>query len=254
MKISVLTPSIRPEGLDVAYKSLMRQDFDPADFEWVIVGPSNVTEFASKEYIDSDHRFVIKVVEERGKREGDFYNLTKSFNDVFKNAEGELGVMLTDMTWITSDTLTTLWNHYQANPKSCVGGIGHQYEKMEMNKPQIMVWRDPRARMDYGSFYEIQPIDFEMCLASIPIQAWKDAGGFDEDFDQVAALGEKDLAIRMDKLGYKFYLDQSLEYRAIKHPRLSPRWEEYYQKGCAMFEQKFTALNNGSRSAKLDFI
>lgn len=254
MKISVLTPSIRPEGLDIAYKCLKGQDFDPAEFEWIIVGNQAVVDYANQNYTDGSHKFPIRVFLEREKRDGDFYNLTKSFNDVFKNSEGELGVMLTDMTWITPDTLSRFWDHYQTNAYSCVGGIGHQYETVEMNKPQIMVWRDPRARMDFGSFYEIQPIDFEMCLASIPVKAWKDAGGFDEDFDQVAALGEKDLAIRMDKLGYKFFLDQSMEYRAVKHPRLSPKWEEYYQKGCKMFEEKFTALNSGTRPAKLKFI
>ena len=255
MKITVMTPSVRPEGLEIVRQSLEKQDFPKEDFEWVVCTPAPFPPIFDTVSMAGGVRS--RWIEERPKREGDFYNLTKAFNDVFKNAEGELCIMAVDLIWFPADTLTNFWNHYEENKRACVGAIGHQYdpESVEMGKPQVMIWKDPRARLDQGSFYEIYPIDFEMCLASMPRQMWVDAGGFDEDYDQVAALGEKDFCLRADKLGYKFYLDQAIEYRAIQHPRLNGKevWDAKYEEGCKMFQDKIESLNNGSRSPSLDF-
>ncbi|MEK6880163.1 MAG: hypothetical protein AABY22_11165, partial [Nanoarchaeota archaeon] len=206
IKLSILTASVRPEGLDIVYQCLRKQDFDPKEFEWIIVGNTEVHEYLIHQpwedhYVQDGDLFAftleggfqIRALTEPSKRKGDFYNLTKSYNLLFNNANGELAVMWTDLTWAPSDVLSLFWQHYQNNPNICVGAIGHQYEKVEMNKPQIEIWHDPRARTDYGSFYEISPIDFEMCLASIPVQAVKDVGGWDEHWDMYAATGEKEI-------------------------------------------------------------
>lgn len=253
MKISVLTASVRPEGLDIVKKSLDKQDFPKEDFEWIIVGNQNVVDFAQQYQAD----YLIKLILERPKREGDFYNLDKAYNDLFEHASGELAIMWTDMTWAPNDVLSNFWNHYQQNPTACVGAVGDQYDPtlIEFGKPQVVVWKDPRKRLDQGSFYEIYPIDFEMCLASIPVKAVKEAGGFDEKWDEFAALGEKELCLRMEKLGYKFCLDQSIEYRALKHDRLHGKhlWDEKYELGCKYFEKCLQEINNGSR-LKLSFL
>ena len=114
-------------------------------------------------------------------------------------------------------------------------------------EPMVNVWKDPRKRQDFGSFYESEPIDFEMCLASIPIEAMKEVGGFDEDYDKGAAVGEKEVALRIDKAGYKFYLDQSIEYRAVKHPILNgtEEWDKHYAISCALLEKHIHEINNG---------
>ena len=253
MKISVLTASVRPEGLDIVKNCLDKQDFSHDQFEWIIVGNKEVYEYASKWHETED--YWINVVLERPKTEGDFYNIDKAYNDLFKDASGELAVMWTDLTWAPNDVLSLFWQHYQNNPKICVGGIGHQYERVEMSKPQVEVWHDPRVRMDYGSFYEINPVDFEMCLASIPIQAMKEVGGFEEEYDKGAAVGEKEVALRMDKLGYKFYLDQSIEYRAVKHPRLNGKeeWDKRYEISCNLLDRHIREINNGER-LKLNYL
>ena len=198
------------------------------------------------------------MVQERPKRPGDFYNLTKSYNDLFKYADGQLAIMWTDLTWAPSTTLTDLWTHYEKNPRALVGGVGDQFEPGIVGmggEPTVQVWADPRKRTDLGSFYEISPVDFEMCLASIPIQAVYDVGGFDEAFDLYAALGEKELCQRIDKLNYKFYLDQSLIYKAFKHPRLKGQteWDKHYFEGCQYMEKCLKEINNGTR-LKLNYL
>lgn len=249
MKISIVTPTIRPELMGMVANCLKKQDF--TDFEWLIgTRPEMVDDI--KAAIGDDDRF--KVLPEPPKKDGDYYNLAKCWNMLFKEVQGELVLSIVDGIWFSNDTLTNFWKHFEDNPKACVGGIGHQYEGVEMGKPQILVWKDPRARLDQGSFYEIYPIDLELCMTSLPTQAIKNVGGVDEDYDRVAALSEKDMCLRMEKLGYKFYLDQSLEYRALKHPRLNNDWENKYQEGCVMFQEKIHNLNEGIRSPRLDFL
>lgn len=236
VKISVITPSVRKDGLDIVKKSLDNQTF--RDFEWIVVSPF--------EYKNCD-----LWIPDPPKNEGDMYNLNKAWNAAFKQAQGKLFVSFVDMTWAPPDALQQFWDHYEANPQGLIGGVGNQYEEVIDDKPEILIWKDPRMRMDQGSFYEINPIDLEFCLTSVPKQAILDCGGLDEEFDKVAALSEKDMCLRLDKLGYRFYLDQSIEYRALKHPRLTADWEERYQAGVKMFQEKLHNLNNGIRSPKV---
>ena len=93
----------------------------------------------------------------------------------------------------------------------------------------------------------------ELCVASIPKQAIYDVGGVEEKFDMGAALSEKEMCIRINKAGYSFWLDQSIEYRALKHPRLTPEWDEKYKIACAMYENYLHDILNGTR-LKLDYL
>lgn len=229
--ISIITPSVRPELLGIVKMCLSRQTHK--DFEWLVVSPK-------------DYGFG-KWIKEPPKREGDYYNLNKAWNEAFKHSKGELIVEITDGIWFVPDTLERLWAHYQANPKACITTIGHQYEEIVNGKPEKLVWTDPRARTDQGFFYEINPNDLELCLGSIPRQAVIDVGGVDEEFDKVAALSEKEMALRMDKAGYKFFIDQDLSYRAVKHPRLNDEWEEHYQKGIEYFKKCVHEIIHGDR-------
>lgn len=237
MKISVLTPSVRPELLAIVEKCLARQTMQ--EYEWLVGSPKNY------KYGD--------FIQEPPKREEDYYNLNKCMNSLYKAAKGELTVEITDGIWFEPDTLEKLWNHYEANPKACIGAVGNQYDEIKNGKPEHLVWRDPRMRSDQGSFYEINPNDLELCIGSIPKQAIIDVGGLDEEFDKYAALSEKEMALRMDKAGYKFFLDQSIEYRAIKHPRLNSEWEAHYQEGVKYFQKCVHDILNGDRM-RVDFL
>lgn len=236
--ISVITPSVREGGLDMVKKCLDRQTYQ--DFEWIVCTPYT-------------YKKATIWIPEPIKNLGDTYNLNKCWNQLFRRVKGELVVSTVDMLWFPPDMLDRLWGHYQNNNKSCVGAIGHQYDQMENGKPEHQVWRDPRVRTDFGSFYEIKPIDFELCVASLPRQAILDVGGVDEEFDKYAALSEKEMCTRIDRLGYKFYLDQTLEYRAIKHDRLTKDWDEKYKLGINYFNQCVNEVISGKR-LKLNFL
>lgn len=244
-RISVITPSVRPEALVMVYKCLERQTFK--DFDWWIVGPRRVCEEA-QEIIPGPKTFrPIYFVEEPDKRKGDYYSLNKAWNQAFREVDGDLIVSIVDGLWFPPDVLETLHAIYVTNPKACVTTIGHQYDQIEDGKPEHMVWRDPRARHDLGSFYEVGHNEMELCVASFPRQAVFDVGGVDEEFDRYAALSEKEMMARMYKAGYTLWINQNIEYRAIQHPRLNEAWEEHFQKGVVYYNKCMEQIAKGKR-------
>lgn len=241
--ITVITPSVRREFLQIVQDCLDRQTF--TDFEWIVVGPEGLL---PKGDFSSRGKSYYFIKEPPGKK-GDFYNLNKAWNEGFREAEGELVVSIVDGIWFPPNTLENLWNLYRLNPMSCIGLTGNQYAKIENGKPEGLVWTDPRIRED-STFYEIPPYDLELCIASLPLKGIKDVGGVDEEFDKFPAWSEKDLACRMSRIGYKCFLDQAIQYRAIYHPRLSDDWDNKYPKSTEYF---LKCYNNKERLV-LDYL
>ena len=247
--ITVITPSCRPKGLKMVGRCLKRQDF--TEWEWIIVAPKDMLLDIERELVGYPRH---KLIAEPPKRKGDFYNLNKAWNKAYSRAKGKLIVNVVDMVWFPPDVLTRLWNHYQANPKAIITTIGHQYKKEVKGKPEQIMWADPRARTDFGTFYEVDPNEMEMCLCSIPRQAIDDCGGLDEKFDLGAAISEKEMCWRLDKLGYKFFIEQSIEYRALYHPRLSNDWDKYYKISSEIYRDYMNQIRNGTRELNVGFV
>lgn len=246
--ISVTTPSVRSEFLPIVGKCLQRQTFK--DFEWLIGSPQDLSLAIDREI---GHNYEYTLIPEPPKQEGDYYGLNKCWNSLFKASKGELIVNITDGIWFEPTLLENLWNQYQINSKACISCVGSQYDQLINGKPEHMVWRDPRIRSDQGSFYEVESSEMELCIASFPKQAVIDIGGFDEKYDQGAALSEKEAMLRAQKMGYKMYLDQTLEYRAISHPRLSKEWDDKYKIATEMYLQDIKDVIAGKRSS-LDYL
>lgn len=227
--ISVTTPSVRKELLPMVERCLKKQTF--TDYEWLVCSPQ-------------DYGFGT-YVPEPPKREGDYYSLNKAWNALFKTARGDLVVNIVDGLWFPPTLLQSLLDHYEADSKACIGGVGDQYDQEINGKYEHKIWEDPRKKGQ--NFYEVSPRDFELCVASIPLKAIKDVGGIDEEFDKYAACSEKELCARIAKLGYKFYIDEGIEYRAIKHPRLSESWDEHYFKGVPYYQKCLEEIERGQR-------
>ena len=249
--ISVLTPTVRPQGLQMVARCLRRQDF--TDFEWIVVAPKEMDIEIEKYLVNYPHPLVLAEPE---KREGDFYNLNKAWNTAYAKAKGDLIVNIVDLIWFPPDTLTRLWYHYQANPKGLVSAIGHQYAKETDGKPVNQVWTDPRINNSDKTFFSVMPSEMEMCLCSIPKQAILDCGGLDEVYDKGAALGEKEMCWRLNLLGYNFFIDKGIEYRAMKHDRLkgSEEWDKAYKITREIFRKHYKEMEEGTRALNVGFI
>ena len=245
--ISVITPTVRPEMLGVIAKCLSRQDIE---FEWLVLAPGKMKVEMDK--VCSKYPFY-NFVAEPDKKPDDYYALCKAWNKGFALAKGELVVSIQDGIWFDADMLERFYSHYKANPKGLVTAIGHHYDKVDdFGKPINLVWSDPRSRLDLGSFYEVPPSEMEMAVCSTPKQALIDCGGIDEEYDKGAAVGEKEMCWRLDKLGYKFFIDQSIEYRAIHHPRLSTNWDKKYKIASELFIDHMTQLRLGKRQLNVN--
>lgn len=267
MDISVITPSCRIEALEMVRRCLQKQNFPKENWEWIIVSPfvpfpptteaieNQKTRARLQGYAMVSHvPFSIRWIPDPPKRKNDFYVLNQAYNCALRVVNGELVISYQDGIWTDPYMLEHFWDLYQANPRACVGAIGDQYEKLdEFCKPIVCCWQDPRRTDKHGEYYEINPIDLEFTLCSVPKQAFYDVKGFEEEFDRGAAVGEKELCLRMDKAGYKFYIDQGLSYRALHHPRLTGDWDRYYDISCNLLNEYRPLIERGER-LKLNYL
>ncbi len=240
MKISVITPSVRPHFLPIIEKCLRRQDF--TDFEWIVTSPIEITT------VKPD-----LLLKDPPKQEGDFYTLCKGWNKAYAHAKGELIVNIQDGIWFDPTILSKFWFHYQNKPRSLVSAIGHQYDSFDdRGVPLNKVWHDPRSKTGV-SFEEVPPSEIEFCMSSIPKQALLECGGFDEEYDTCVAVGEKEMCWRLNKLNWNFYISHDIEYKAIHHPRLSKDWDKLYvEKSTPLFTRHMDEITNGTRSLNVD--
>lgn len=243
MKITVITPSVRPELLPIVAKCLSRQTFPW--FDWIVVMPDRL-------HKDVTVSSQCDLLAEPPKREGDFYRLCGALNKAFFYSDCELVVVIMDGNWFKPDMLERFWGHYKASPKRLVTAVGDQFTDIDSRgEPQNLFWTDPRKK---GSgFVKVGAEEMEFAVCSIPKQAIIDCGGFDEIWDTCPAVGEKEMCLRMSILGYEMYLDETIEYKAIHHPRLSSNWDEMYFKVTApLFTKHVKELGEGTRPLKVE--
>jgi len=225
MKISVITPSIRREGLEIVAKALDNQQFD-GKFEWLIGSPfkPDVGSWIKDDFKDG------------------YWTLNRIYNRLFEKAKGELVVSLQDNIWVPPDGLQKFWDAYEENPRSLISGVGDQYEKFENGRPMVKIWADPRKTNKYGSFYECLWNDCEWNWAAIPKAAWQSVGGMDERLDFLGYGGDQlQFCDRLDDQRlFKFYLDQDNESFTMRHGREAHGGQENWDKNHVLFNEKYT--------------
>lgn len=173
MKITVVTPSIRPEGLEVVHDTLAKQSF--RDFEWVqklsVPGPTS--------------------------------DLCFQMNQALAQAKGELIVFLQDYITIPPNGLERMWEMYVKHPNTCfTAPVGKVTDLSDPYAPVTWDWR--RYSQNHQDItYERWEIDW----GSAPRIALERAGGFEERYDEGFGWENVDLAYRLQKLGYDFKVD-----------------------------------------------
>lgn len=181
IKISVVTPSIRPRGLVVVQQSLERQDF--ADFEWLVeIGQPKRT-----------------------------HDLSAAMNRMIKRARGELIVSYQDFIWIPSNALNIVWELYLGSPKTFwtfAVAKTMDWKKVDYD------WRG------WGSMRRIKPWEWEADFASMPRRALFDVGGYDETYDSGWSWENCEVAVRAQKMGYEFMVYPELRVKAYNHDKV----------------------------------
>jgi len=217
--ISIITPTVRPEGLDLVRKALKRQTFK--DWEWIVVGKQNIWNYMENKWND-DYPFYW--YEEPKLNKDDLWALNKAYNKALFQAKGELIVSWQDYTYAKPDALEKFWFHYQNEPKTLITAVGNKYAD---DKWIVKTWQDPREREDQGTFYPCFFNDIEFNLCSIPEEALYAVGGFDESLDKFYGMDGFSVVDRLNLLGgYDFKLDQTIKSFSLEHGRLNPKWDE----------------------------
>lgn len=211
MKVSIITPTIRKQGLDLVRNSLKKQTF--TDFEWLIGSPFN-PKIKEARWVKDDFN-------------GGIWTLNRIYGELFKEAKGELIVSWQDYIWAYPDALEKFWRAYKATD-GIITGVGDQYDQLdEYGKPCHKVWSDPRKRTDLGTFYEINFDDVEWNFACVPKRFVEEAGGIDTELDFLGYGGDLyQLADRLNDMGKRFYIDQLNESFTLRHRRERKDWDE----------------------------
>ena len=224
VKISIITPTIRKEGLDIIRESLKMHTFK--DWEWIICSPFD-PEIPEAKWIKDDF-------------EGGFWTLNRAYNALFRASSGDLIVSWQDWIWIPPTGLEKFLEASKQHPRAIISGVGDQYQRMGEYRPEVKNWADPRKTDKYGSFYECLWDDAEFNWCAIPKEAIFEAGGMDEELDFLGFGGDQlQICERLNELGYKFFLDQTNESFTIRHNRDSFGGEDKWNNDHVLFNGKY---------------
>lgn len=189
IKISVLSPTIRPEGLVPLRESLMKQTMDKDSFEWLV--DINVT----------------------GK-----HDLNASFNKMIKRAKGELIVFYEDYTRILPDGLERFWKAYQEHPDTCftspLGKVDNWGDSPRWD------WRATKQDPSQTDYTYCGWQTCELDWGAIPKKILYEIGGFDEELDNWWSFDNVSVGDRANKLGYRFKCLFTNPAVAIDHDKI----------------------------------
>jgi hypothetical protein len=210
-KVSILTPTIRLQGLKLVEVALKNQDMQ--DYEW-IVGSKEYPKNIDIPFLWVKDDFEVKVS-----------TLNRIYNRMIERAQAPLIISWQDYTHTKADTLQRFLTHYEHEPRVLVGAVGNKYATVY---PEVgaMVWKDPRERSDQGTYYSTGFENIEWNLCSCPKKALFDIGGFDEELDNYYGMDGYSVGERINMLNrYDFTLDQSIKSYSLVHGR-PVDWEE----------------------------
>lgn len=207
MRITVITPSIRPEGLSQIFKTLTGKLKE--DMEWLprLSVPREKTDLASQ------------------------------MNRAVEEAQGELIVFLQDWIKIRPDALDIMWKFYKDNPNTAwTSPVGKVATKQELIHANFSL-EDKSVKWDWRPYrQEVKFNEWEIDWGAAPRQAIVDAGLFEERYDDGFGWENVDLAYRMSKNGVQFKCDSSnlsiaLDHDAIeRHPYKDKSNADLWQK------------------------
>lgn len=233
MEVSVITPTIRKEGLDLVKKALDGQDYN--DFEWLIGSP-----------FDPEIPGAKWVKDEFG---GGFWSLNRIYNKLFKEAQGNIIVTLQDFIWIPPDGIEKFVDNI-----NMVGGIhtgvGDQYSSIDKyGIPHKKVWEDPR-RTNFR--VSMSPTFFNNCewnWAAFEREKIFLIGGMDEQLDFLGFGGDQfQVCDRWHDVGETFYIDYSNESYTLRHDRSSLGGEKYWDDNHVLLNGKYDQRKSALKS------
>lgn len=172
-KISIITPTIRPEGLVIMRECLSNQTFK--DFEWLVeVGIPN-----------------------RG------HDLNAAFNKMIRRAKGELIIFYEDYTKIMPDGVERFWKAYQEHPNTCFTSPLGKVDSFD-DKSVRWDWRANKQNENQSDYTECNWNTWELDWGACPKSLLFKIGGFDEELDKYWSCDSVNAGCRAQLNGAKF--------------------------------------------------
>lgn len=222
-KVSILTPSIRKDGIAIVYESLLNQTF--ADWEWIVCSP-----FEVEEAIWIPDNFI-----------GGLWSLNRAYNAMFKKAQGDIIITWQDWIWLPPDAIEKMVAAIEST-NGIVSGVGDQYARIneDTGKPEVKIWNDPRKTDKYGSLYECMYNDCEWNFAGFKKKDIEEVGGMDERLDFVCRGADQiQVCERWNDMGKHFFLDQTNESFTLRHGREDYGGEESWNASHGLFNGEY---------------
>ncbi len=186
VKISVVTPSIRPKGLEITQECLAYQTYK--DFEWLVeIGYGT-------------------------------HDLNKAYNRMLRRAQGELVVFLQDYIKVPPTYLQSFWEAYKTHSTTFFTAPVGKVDTLEFAPPARWDWRAHRNTESMTSDC------WEIDSACAPLALLKEIGGFDEALDGHWSCDNVNVGCRAALAGYSFmnlFENPALAYnhdKFIEHP------------------------------------
>ncbi len=229
MKVSIITPTVRKEGLDVVRKSLEKQTHK--NWEWLVCSPFDPG-IPGATWLVDDFK-------------GGFWSLNRVYNRLIERATSPLIISWQDNIWIPADGVEKFVVNCGKLDR-VISGVGDQYERVgKWGKPEIKIWNDPRKTDNYGSFYEINWNDCEWNWAAIPKKFLLDIGGMDERLDFLGFGGDQyQVCERLNDRGIRFYIDQTNESYTVRHTRDSAGGQSHWDANHVLFNGAYNKRKN----------
>lgn len=212
-KVSVLTPSIRPAGLEITKSCLESQTFQ--DFEWL-------TEIGHGRH-----------------------DLNAAYNRMLARAKGEIVVSLQDYIKVMPDYLEKIVAAHEAHPKTFFTYPIGKIDSLDFRGEVRWDWRAARMN-DVDLIRDAKWDCWEIDSGSAPLEALKAIGGFDEAMDGRWSCDNVNVGCRARLAGYSFkclFDNPGIAYdhdKFIPHPFREDFDPSFNTKRMAMFEGGMT--------------
>lgn len=165
MSITVITPTIRPAGLEITQYSLKNQTMK---HDWQV-----------------EIGYGVK------------HDLNQAFNNLIRRSKGELIVVLQDYIRVGPLGLQKFWEAYQKYPDTFFTGPVGKTNSPDFTGDVKWDWRKEGAE-------EVDWQHCEFDWAAFPRDAICKIGGFDEELDNFWSCDNVNVCFRADQAGYRF--------------------------------------------------
>lgn len=182
-RITVITPTIRPEMMEMTHETLRRQTF--RDFEHIVVIGSP----------------------------GNGFTLPKDYNYAIRKAQGEIVVSLQDCIELEPDFLEKV-SKMDFSYKAYTFPVGKRL--VSLNGTEAVSW-DWRAFRDG----EVGDQQWEIDLAACHRDLFYEIGGFDESYCDGWSYDNVEVGIRAYAAGYRFFCVPDMRGTAVDHDKLA---------------------------------